>query len=209
MWDRSGATILEGYGATECSPVIAVSLPDRNRRGSSGPLLPLIEARLDPVEGIHEGGRLVVRGPNVMKGYLAPDGSGRITPPEDGWYDTGDIVTLEDGLVTIRGRAKRFAKVGGEMISLAAVESMAQSLWPDAKHVVVALPDPRKGEQVVLITDKPDAHREPLLAHARGQGYPELWVPKAILISGVPVLGSGKVDYAGATEMARRLQSML
>ncbi|MET0429818.1 MAG: AMP-binding protein [Microvirga sp.] len=209
MWDRSGTTILEGYGATECSPVIAVSLPDRNRPGSAGPLLPLIESRLDPVEGIHEGGRLVVRGPNVMKGYLAPDGSGRIEPPEGGWYDTGDIVTLEDGLVTIRGRAKRFAKVGGEMISLAAVESIAQGLWPDAKHVVVALPDPRKGEQIVLITDKPDADREPLLIHARSQGYPELWVPKAVLISGVPVLGSGKVDYAAATEMARRLQSML
>jgi acyl-[acyl-carrier-protein]-phospholipid O-acyltransferase/long-chain-fatty-acid--[acyl-carrier-protein] ligase len=209
LWERYGTTILEGYGATECSPVIAVSLPDRNRPGSAGPLLPLIEARLDPVEGIHEGGRLVVRGPNVMKGYLAPDGSGRIEPPEGGWYDTGDIVTLDDGLVTIRGRAKRFAKVGGEMISLAAVETIAQGLWPEANHVVVALPDARKGEQIVLITDRPDADRDALLAHAQGQGYPELWVPKAILISGVPVLGSGKVDYAAATEMARRLQSML
>jgi acyl-[acyl-carrier-protein]-phospholipid O-acyltransferase / long-chain-fatty-acid--[acyl-carrier-protein] ligase len=209
MWDRYGTTILEGYGATECSPVIAVSLPDRSRPGSAGPILPGMEWRLDPVEGIHEGGRLVVRGPNVMKGYLSPDESGRIDAPLGGWYDTGDIVTLDDGLVTIRGRAKRFAKVAGEMISLAAVETMTQSLWPESNHVVVALADPRKGEQIVLITDRPDADRDTLLAHARQQGFPELWVPKAILVSGVPVLGSGKIDYAAATEMAQRLQTML
>ncbi|WP_112664504.1 AMP-binding protein [Microvirga flavescens] len=209
LWDRYGTTILEGYGATECSPVIAVSLPHRSRTGSVGPFLPGIEWRLEPVEGIHEGGRLVVRGPNVMKGYLDPNGSGAIEPPPEGWYDTGDIVTVDDGLVTIRGRAKRFAKIGGEMISLAAVESLAQTLWPDSNHVVVALPDPRKGEQIVLITDKPDADRDVLLAHARDQGYPELWVPKAILVSGIPVLGSGKTDYAAAVEMARRLQPML
>jgi acyl-[acyl-carrier-protein]-phospholipid O-acyltransferase/long-chain-fatty-acid--[acyl-carrier-protein] ligase len=209
LWSKHGTIILEGYGATECSPVIAVSLPDRNRSGSVGPFLPGIEWRLDPVEGIHEGGRLYVRGPNVMKGYLDPDRPGAIDPPLDGWHDTGDIVTVDDGLVSIRGRAKRFAKVGGEMISLAAIEAMTQGLWPDSSHVVVALPDPRKGEQIVLITDKTDADRDALLAHARQQGFPELWAPKAILIAPVPVLGSGKTDYAGAVEMARRLQPML
>lgn len=209
LWDRYGTTILEGYGATECSPVIAVSVPDRSKPGSVGPFLPGIEWRLAPVEGIPEGGRLAVRGPNVMMGYLATDGSGAIEPPPDGWYDTGDIVTVDDGLVTVRGRAKRFAKIGGEMISLAAVETLVQGLWPDANHVVVALPDPRKGEQIVLITDKADADRDALAAHARVQGYPELWVPKSILVSGIPVLGSGKTDYAAAVEMARRLQPML
>jgi acyl-[acyl-carrier-protein]-phospholipid O-acyltransferase/long-chain-fatty-acid--[acyl-carrier-protein] ligase len=209
LWARHGAIILEGYGATECSPVISVSLPDRNRPGSVGPFLPAIEWRLDPVEGIHEGGRLHVRGPNVMKGYLDPEKPGHVIPPADGWHDTGDIVTVDDGIVTIRGRAKRFAKIGGEMVSFAAIETMIQSLWPDCNHVVVALPDPRKGEQIVLITDKPDADRDALLAHAREQGFPELWVPKAILVSGIPVLGSGKTDYAAATEMARRLQPML
>ncbi|GEO14948.1 AMP-binding protein [Microvirga aerophila] len=209
LWSKHGTIILEGYGATECSPVIAVSLPDRNRPGSVGPFLPGIEWRLEPVEGIHEGGRLYVRGPNVMKGYLDPDRPGEIDPPVEGWHDTGDIVTVDDGLVSIRGRAKRFAKVGGEMISLAAIEAMTQSLWPDHGHVVVALPDPRKGEQIVLITEKSDADRDALLAHARQQGFPELWVPKAILIAAVPVLGSGKTDYAGAVEMARRLQPML
>ncbi|MFC4173168.1 AMP-binding protein [Microvirga sp. GCM10011540] len=209
LWSRHGTVILEGYGATECSPVIAVSLPDRNRPGSAGPILPGLEWRLDPVEGIHEGGRLHVRGPNVMKGYLDPQAPGGVAPPPEGWHDTGDIVTLDDGLVTIRGRAKRFAKIGGEMISLAAIEAMTQRLWPDCNHVVVALPDPRKGEQIVLITDKPDADRDALLAHAREQGFPELWVPKSILVAGIPVLGSGKTDYAAAVEMAHRLQAML
>jgi acyl-[acyl-carrier-protein]-phospholipid O-acyltransferase / long-chain-fatty-acid--[acyl-carrier-protein] ligase len=209
LWAKHGAVILEGYGATECSPVISVSLPDRNRPGSVGPFLPAIEWRLDPVEGIHEGGRLHVRGPNVMKGYLDPERPGEVIPPSDGWHDTGDIVTVDDEIVTIRGRAKRFAKIGGEMESFAAIETMIQGLWPDFGHVVVALPDPRKGEQLVLVTDKPDADRDVLLAHAREEGFPELWVPKAILVSGIPVLGSGKVDYAATVEMARRLQAML
>jgi acyl-[acyl-carrier-protein]-phospholipid O-acyltransferase / long-chain-fatty-acid--[acyl-carrier-protein] ligase len=209
LWAKHGTIILEGYGATECSPVIAVNLPDRNRPGSAGLVLPGIEWRLDPVEGIHVGGRLHVRGPNIMKGYLDPENPGRINSPVDGWHDTGDIVTVDDGHVTIRGRAKRFAKVGGEMVSLAAIEAMVQQLWPDFNHVVVALPDPRKGEQIVLITEKPDADRDILFSHAREQGFSELWVPKGILISGVPILGSGKTDYAGAVEMARRLQPML
>ena len=134
---------------------------------------------------------------------------GRIDPPAEGWHDTGDIVTVDDGIVTIRGRAKRFAKIAGEMVSLAAIEATVQGLWPDYSHVVVAIPDPRKGEQIVLITDKAEADREVLLAHAQDQGFPELWVPRSILVSGIPVLGSGKTDYAAAVEMARRLQPML
>jgi len=210
LWDRHGTVILEGYGATECSPVIAVSVPGHSREGAVGPFLPGIEWRLDPVEGVHEGGRLFVRGPNVMKGYLDPDSPGGILPPSGGWHDAGDIVAVgEDGLVSILGRAKRFAKIGGEMVSLAAVEALVQRLWPTFSHVVVALPDPRKGEQIVLITEKPDADRDALLRHAQKEGFPELWVPKAILVASIPVLGSGKTDYAGAVEMARRLQPML
>lgn len=209
LWAATGTAILEGYGATECSPVIAVNLPDRNRPGSVGPFLPAIEWRLDPVKGIAEGGRLRVRGPNVMQGYLdagAPDGIAR---PMDGWHDTGDIVTVEDGFVTIRGRAKRFAKIGGEMVSLAAVEAMVQNLWPEFHHVVVAMPDPRKGEQIVLVTDKPAADRDALLAHARAEGFSELWMPRAILVAAIPILGSGKIDYAATAEMAVRLRAIL
>jgi len=206
IWARFGTQILEGYGATECSPVLACNLPDADRSGTVGRFLPGIEWRLDPVEGIHEGGRLAVRGPNVMAGYLTPDG---LLPPAGGWHDTGDIVTVEDGFVTIRGRAKRFAKIGGEMVSLAAVESVVQRLWPENTHVVVSLPDPRKGEQLVLVTDKPDADRDALTAHAKAEGYPELWVPKAMLVASVPVLGSGKIDVPATIEMARRLRPIL
>jgi acyl-[acyl-carrier-protein]-phospholipid O-acyltransferase / long-chain-fatty-acid--[acyl-carrier-protein] ligase len=209
LWERSGTTVLEGYGATECSPVIACNLPDRNRPGSVGPFLPGVEWRLDPVEGIHSGGRLVVRGPNVMKGYLDPRAPGGIAAPEAGWHDTGDIVSVEDGFVVVRGRAKRFAKIAGEMVSLASVEAMVQELWPEDTHVVVVLPDPRRGEQIVLVTDRPTADRDALLAHARDQGFSELWLPKAMLSAQIPVLGSGKVDYAATAEMVRRLRPML
>jgi acyl-[acyl-carrier-protein]-phospholipid O-acyltransferase/long-chain-fatty-acid--[acyl-carrier-protein] ligase len=209
LWDRAGATILEGYGATECAPVIACNLPDRNRPGSVGPFLPGMAWHLEPVEGIAEGGRLFVKGPNVMLGYLDPAAPGGIAAPEGGFHDTGDIVSVDDGFVTIRGRAKRFAKIGGEMVSLAAVEAVAQSLWPESNHVVVALPDPRRGEQIVLVTDTDAADRDALLAHARTQGFPELWVPKAILVAPIPVMGSGKIDYPATAAMAKKLRPML
>lgn len=210
LYARHGTVILEGYGATECAPVLACNLPTRNRSGSVGPFLPGLEWRLSAVEGIAGAGRLSVRGPNVMAGYILADDPDRLVRPVDGWHDTGDIVAVEDGFVSIRGRAKRFAKIAGEMISLGAVETMVQELWPENDHVVVALPDPRKGEQLVLVTDKPDAEREPLHAFAREKGFPELWVPRAVLVvASVPVLGSGKTDYAGTLEMARNLLPML
>ncbi len=207
LWARWGTEILEGYGATECSPVLACNLPTASRPGSVGRFLPGIEWRLDPVEGIPDGGRLVVRGPNVMAGYLTAEG---VEPPPEGWHDTGDIVVVEDGFVSIRGRAKRFAKIGGEMVSFAAVEGMAQTLWPESSHVVVALPDPRKGEQLMLVTDEAGADREALMAHAKADGFPELWVPRTVLVvGGIPVLGSGKIDYPATVEMAQRLRPIL
>lgn len=203
LWATNNTEILEGYGATECSPVISVNQPEANRAGSVGRLLPGISARLQPVSGITEGGRLFVRGPNVMAGYLLPEQRGVLVPPPDDWHDTGDIVTLDDDYLTIRGRAKRFAKIGGEMVSLAAIEGLATGLWNDAQHVALSLPDPRKGEQLVLVTDKPDAVKEALQAHARKEGFPELWIPKTILIvEAVPVLGSGKVDLAATQKLA-------
>ncbi|MCB1521271.1 MAG: AMP-binding protein [Hyphomicrobiaceae bacterium] len=211
MWAKTGATILEGYGATECAPVIACNLPTANRPGSVGPLLPGIEARLEPVEGIDEGGLLSVRGANVMLGYMLASNPGIVHPPRDGWHDTGDIVTLDsDRVVTIRGRAKRFAKIGGEMVSLAAVEALASGLWPDSQHVVVAIPDDRKGEQLVLVTDKPDADSAALLAYARQHGTPELWVPRAVMVvSAIPVMGSGKVDLPATVAMVRQTRPLL
>ncbi|AMJ60449.1 AMP-binding protein [Bosea sp. PAMC 26642] len=210
MWEPYGTTILEGYGCTECSPVLACNTPVATREGSVGRLLPGIEARLEPVEGITEGGKLCVRGPNIMAGYLSADEPGRLLPPEGGWHDTGDIVAIDDGFVVIKGRAKRFAKLGGEMVSLAAVESMISGLWPSQNHVVVALPDARKGEQLVLVTEKPDADKRALLDEAKVQGFPELWVPRAILVTGsIPVLGNGKIDYGATRELAASRRSLL
>lgn len=131
--------------------------------------------------------------------------------PDGGWHDTGDIVDIDEaGFVSIKGRAKRFAKLGGEMISLAAVESMVSSLWPGHNHVVVSLPDPKKGEQLVLVTEKPDGDRKALLKEAQAQGYPELWIPRAILVTQtIPVLGSGKVDYTATRDLAQTMRTLL
>jgi acyl-[acyl-carrier-protein]-phospholipid O-acyltransferase/long-chain-fatty-acid--[acyl-carrier-protein] ligase len=204
MWAPMGAAIAEGYGCTECSPVLACNVPGSAERNGT------VGRRLDPVEGIETGGRLMVRGANIMLGYLLADRPGEIVPPEGGWHDTGDIVDIEDGFVRIKGRAKRFAKLGGEMVSLAAVETMVSGLWPGHNHVVVSLPDPKKGEQLVLVTEKPDGDRKALQKEAQAQGFPELWVPRAILVTQViPVLGSGKVDYTATRELALTMRALL
>ncbi len=210
LWAGAKAVVLEGYGATECAPVIAVNVPGAIKPGSVGRALPGIGTKLVPVEGLSDGGRLLVKGPNVMAGYIVARAPGVIERITDGWHDTGDIVTVEDGFITIRGRAKRFAKLAGEMVSLAAVESLAAGLWPSSNHVVVALPDPKKGEQLILVTDHPDAEKEVLLAYAKSQGFPELWVPRAILIvNSIPMLGSGKTDLPATLEMVRQTRAML
>lgn len=210
LWSHLKANVVEGYGCTECSPVVACNHPRENRPGSVGPVLPGIEWELRPVAGIDEGGRLHVRGPNVMLGYMLSSEPGRLQPQGE-WHDTGDIVTIgEAGEVSIRGRAKRFAKIGGEMISLAAVEVLASSLWPEATHVAVTLPDVKKGEQIVLVSDAPDADRMALLAHGKAEGASEMFIPKAILVvNSIPVLGSGKIDFVGTAELARNMRAMI
>jgi acyl-[acyl-carrier-protein]-phospholipid O-acyltransferase/long-chain-fatty-acid--[acyl-carrier-protein] ligase len=186
--------LLEGYGATEASPVIAVNKPTDNRRGTVGGLLPGVEVRLEPVEGIPGGGKLYVRGPNVMAGYLTAAG---LEPPKDGWHDTGDVVSISgDDWVKILGRVKRFAKVGGEMVSLTAAEDLASTVWPDGRHAVVAVADAKKGERLVLVTDRRDADAAPLITHAQTIGAPEIAVPRKIIrVPEIPVLGTGKTDY--------------
>jgi acyl-[acyl-carrier-protein]-phospholipid O-acyltransferase / long-chain-fatty-acid--[acyl-carrier-protein] ligase len=201
--DKFGLRILEGYGATEAGPVIAVNTPMFFQPGTVGQLLPAIEAKLDDVPGIAEGGRLSIRGPNIMAGYLKADAPGVLQPPEDGWHDTGDIVTIDEkGFVAIRGRAKRFAKIGGEMVSLPAVEGYAAAVWPDAMHAVVTRPDPKKGEQLVMLTTAPDANAGALQGWARANGVAELSVPRDIrIVEALPVLGTGKLDYVTMTAM--------
>jgi acyl-[acyl-carrier-protein]-phospholipid O-acyltransferase/long-chain-fatty-acid--[acyl-carrier-protein] ligase len=191
----SAVQLLEGYGATEASPVIALNQPDANHPGTVGPLLPGLEYRLEPVDGIALGGRLHVRGPNIMAGYL--DSAGRIDAPPGGWHDTGDIGVLEtDGALRLLGRAKRFAKIGGEMISLSAVEDLAAAVWPNAWRAVVSIPDPKKGERLVLVTDAMDAEIATLINHARAIGFPDWALPRKIIRAPEPLLlGTGKTDY--------------
>jgi acyl-[acyl-carrier-protein]-phospholipid O-acyltransferase / long-chain-fatty-acid--[acyl-carrier-protein] ligase len=208
--ERYGIRVLEGYGVTETAPVLAMNTPMANRQGSVGRLSPLMQYKLDPVPGIDEGGRLSVRGPNVMLGYLRAENPGVLEPPPEGWYDTGDIVTVDAaGFITIKGRAKRFAKIAGEMVSLSAVESIAAALWPLAISVAVALPDPRKGERVVLLTTQKGADRAAMQREAKAKGASELSVPGSVLVvDKVPLLGSGKTDYVAATAMAKEIASV-
>ncbi|HWA00800.1 MAG TPA: AMP-binding protein [Caulobacterales bacterium] len=202
--ERFGVTVLEGYGATEAAPVIAVNAPETNRPGTVGQFLPGIEWRLEAVPGIHEGQKLFVRGPNVMRGYLDPMKPSGVDLLPDGWHDTGDVVDVDaDGFVRIKGRVKRFAKIGGEMVSLNAVESYAQQVWPHNTHAAVALPDARKGEKLILFSDYKEAKASDLLDWAKHNGAPEIAVPKKIVaIDEIPVLGSGKTDYVALQKLA-------
>jgi acyl-[acyl-carrier-protein]-phospholipid O-acyltransferase/long-chain-fatty-acid--[acyl-carrier-protein] ligase len=200
---KHGIELLEGYGVTEASPVIAANRPGANRPGTVGQLMAGMQLRLDPVEGIPNAARLVVKGPNVMLGYLKPDAPGVIVPPKGGWHDTGDVVSVdEEGFIAIRGRLKRFAKIGGESVSLAVVESIASALWPDFSHAAIALPDGRKGEQIVLVTTNPEANRVDLVGWAHNHGVTELAVPRRFVhVDDIPVLGTGKTDYVKVQKM--------
>ncbi|MER9603399.1 acyl-[ACP]--phospholipid O-acyltransferase [Mesorhizobium sp. M0243] len=203
--EKFGVRILEGYGVTETAPVISINTPMYNRSGTVGKIMPGMEFRLDPVPGVDEGGRLFVRGPNVMAGYLRAEKPGVLEPLEDGWHDTGDVVAIDEGgFITIRGRAKRFAKIGGEMISLAAVEALAGELWKGALSAVTTVPDARKGEKLILITEAAGATRAEFLTFAKANGAMDLMVPAEVrVVPKVPVLGSGKLDFAAVTKMVR------
>lgn len=194
--ERFGVSIMQGYGVTECSPVISCNTGLYHQSGTVGRLFPDMAYQLEPIEGITRGGRLWIRGPNVMMGYMKADQPGVIQPNGD-WYDTGDIVDVDAaGYLTILGRAKRFAKVAGEMVSLAAVEEFVAMLAPSAIHAAITAPDERKGEQVLLITEATTLTRQDLSYAAKQHGIPEIFLPKHIIVvAQMPLLGSGKIDY--------------
>ncbi len=205
--EKFGIRILEGYGVTECAPVVAVNVPMACRIGSVGQLLPGIEYEIEPVPGIEAGGALHVKGPNVMKGYFLFDRPGVIQQADSkgaGWYSTGDIVERDaEGFVHIRGRLKRFAKIAGEMISLEVVEKNAAAAAPGFAHAASARADAAKGEALVLFTTAPDLTREQLVLAAKTAGSPELSVPRTIRhVETIPLLGSGKTDYVTLKRMA-------
>jgi acyl-[acyl-carrier-protein]-phospholipid O-acyltransferase / long-chain-fatty-acid--[acyl-carrier-protein] ligase len=208
LWShRFGVRILEGYGATECAPCVAVNTPLEPRHGSVGKVMPGMEYRIDPVEGVEEGGRLFVRGPNVMAGYLNADANAKFKEL-NGWYDTGDIVSVdEDGYFHVRGRLKRFAKVSGEMVSLTAVEDALAGAFPQyglrCQVAVVARADEEKGEALIAITNEPKLSLEEVRSAIKGRGMTNLCVPREIkVVREIPKLGTGKVNH-------RELQKML
>ena len=169
-------------------------------------MFPGIEAKLEAIPGIDQGGRLWVKGNNIMLGYLRAENPGMLEPVHDGWHDTGDIVDIDDeGFITILGRAKRFAKIGGEMVSLTQVEGWISALWPEHQHCVCAVEDERKGEKLILITTNAQADRKSLQQYIVAQGGAEIMVPKGIVnVKQMPVLGTGKLDYNAAQKLAHQ-----
>lgn len=201
--EKYGVRVLEGYGATETSPVLTTNTPMQNKAGTVGRLLPGITYRTEDVPGIDDGGRLFVKGPNIMKGYLLSDKPGKLQPLEDGWYDTGDIVAFDaEGYVMIKGRAKRFAKIAGEMVSLTAAESLVAAAYPGFGHAVLGIPDKKKGEALLLVTECTDADPSEIVKYAKKRGASELTVPRQIkVVDKIPVLGTGKTDYVSLQNM--------
>ena len=212
IWlNKFGIRILEAYGVTEASPAIAANTPMYYKAGSVGRFLPKIEYFLKPVEGIQNGGRLCVKGPNIMLGYMKPENPGVIEAPfveklGNDWYDTGDIVSVDsEGYITILGREKRFAKIAGEMISLVAVEELVSKIDNcQSMHAAICVPDDKKGEQILLFTTIKDLTREQIAKEAKEMAVSELYIPKIIVvIIEIPLLASGKTDYLKISELAK------
>ena len=219
LWmNKFGVRVLEGYGATECSPCLSANLPVHPRGGSVGRFLPAIEYRLEKVEGIGEtsnskldgevsAGRLFVKGPNVMKGYLNPEANAKFQAL-GGWYDTGDIARVDkDGFLYILGRLKRFAKVSGEMVSLTAVEDALAGAFPHYglkfAAAVVARPDEAKGERLIAVTNEPRLTLEEVREAVKKRGLTNIAAPREIkVVHDIPRLGTGKINH-------RELERML
>ena len=201
MWmEHSGVRMMEAYGSTECTPVITANNEIFNKFGSIGKLMPGMQYRISPVDGIETGGELCVKGPNIMMGYFMPDNPGVLVPPENGWYHTGDVVDIDEiGFFTIKDRIKRFAKIGGEMVSLNAVHDMVidatKGMGPDYSYGVVAVPHESKGEQIVLVTNNEQVTSSLLHEYVKNNSMSELYLPRVILYhEKLPVFATGKAD---------------
>ena len=200
-WSQKyGVRILEGYGATECAPCVSLNTPLEPRYGSVGRLMPGMEFKLEPVEGVAEGGRLFVRGPKIMKGYLNADANAKFLAL-GGWYDTGDIVSVDaDGYLHIRGRMKRFAKVSGEMVSLTAVEDALAGAFPQyglrCQVAIITRPDEDKGEALIAVTNEPKLTLTEIREAIKAKGLTNLSTPREIkVVKEIPKLGTGKVNH--------------
>lgn len=204
LWMKKfGVRILEGYGATETAPVISLNTPMYLKYGTVGRLLPGMEMKIKPIEGIETGGELWVKGDNVMLGYMKAEKPNVLQPTKNGWYNTGDIVSLdENDFISIQGRAKRFAKIAGEMVSLTAVEQALEKMYPNVIQGIITLPDAKKGEQLILVTAAENASTKEIQTYFKKTGLSELWVPKKVIyMKQPPVLGTGKFDYQTAKKL--------
>ena len=222
--DQFGIRPLEGYGCTECSPVVAVNTMDFRaaffrqvgaKRGSIGHPLPGIVLRtVDPetqaILQANQAGLLLVRGPNVMQGYLnKPEKTSEVL--RDGWYNTGDIATIdEDGFVRITDRLSRFSKIGGEMVPHIKVEEKLQELSaaPEQVFVVTAVPDEKKGERLIILHTLGDEALKEVLAKLGELELPALWKPRPDQfrkIETMPYLGTGKLDLRRVKELGNEL----
>jgi acyl-[acyl-carrier-protein]-phospholipid O-acyltransferase/long-chain-fatty-acid--[acyl-carrier-protein] ligase len=204
IWKKNfNIDILEGYGVTEASPVISLNTPAFNKVESAGIILPHMQFFLKNINGVKDGGQLYIKGPNVMMGYLHTDEPEVINSLKDGWHDTGDIAEVDENLfISIKGRVKRFAKIGGEMISLATIDGIACDMWPEATSVAAAKFDPKKGQKIILITNCINAKLEDLRSLMKSSGLPEIYVPaQLVIVEQIPLLGSGKADYFKIQEL--------
>lgn len=200
--EKFGSPLLEGYGATECAPVISVNIPGQNKRGTVGHPLPGVVVRV-----VGENGMLEVKGPNVMKGYLGdPDRTADVL--KDGWYTTGDIATLDrDGYIKLMGRLSRFSKIAGEMVPHGRIEEALLKAIGETERTPVAvtgLPDPEKGERLVVLYAV-DGEIEKWIEALKGEGFPNLWIPRRenfIRVDAIPILGTGKLDLQAVRMMA-------
>ncbi len=203
---RFGVRVLEGYGATECSPCVSANTPMEPRPGSAGRLLPAVEWKCEPIEGLEEGGRLFVRGPNIMRGYLNREANEEFASL-CGWYDTGDIATVDpEGYLHIRGRLKRFAKISGEMVSLTAVEEALAGAFPQYglrfQIAVLNKPDPDKGEALIAVSNEPKLKLDEVRSVLREKGFSNLYVPRELkTVREIPKLGTGKVHHRELAKM--------
>lgn len=196
-----GIEILQGYGATETSPIISLNTPSFSKFGSVGKIIPLMEAKIEKIEGIAEGGNLLVKGPNVMKGYII---NGKGFAPSNEWYNTGDIAKIdEDGYITILSRLKRFCKIAGEMVSLNKVEDLALECFGVSPFYSVSIPDKRKGERIILFTTTENVSEKEFKKFIKSKKVSSLYVPSKIhFIDSVPLLGSGKPNYREMERLA-------
>jgi len=222
--DLFGIKPLEGYGCTECSPVVTVNGKNYRapgfrqvaaKRGKIGHPLPGVSVKvvdIDSGQPVAPGtpGMLRVKGPNVMRGYLGkPEKTAEVL--HDGWYTTGDIATIDDdGFLTITDRLSRFSKIGGEMVPHIRIEEKLHELADSTEQVfaVTSLPDPKKGERIVVLHTLPEAKLAEVVEKLASSDLPALWKPKAnqfVHVDAIPILGTGKMDLRGMKALAASL----